>query len=393
MKFMSIYTAALCFAAMTTSVAFTSCSSEKDDPKPAEPVVDSKNLDYSASNAKSWHNYSVNVAGLLTRDAQSLYDSWDKSYEGGEAYKDIFRNHNNSTFKSAFECIEQILDGCSDIANEVGEAKIGDPYDKYTHGNTEEALYAVESWYSWHSRDDYSNNIISIRNSYLGVRNSSTMASASMAALVNTLDPDLHKEVTDAIDNAYNAILAIPQPFRNNISSQQAVAAMNACADLDDVIVKKLKPFFSAENLGTSHDADLDAIVSNYVDAVVLPTYKELVEKNTALEKAVRNFASNPSDNTFKTAADAWLAAREPWETSEAFLFGPVDALGLDPNMDSWPLDQDAIVNHLKSGNFDDLNWVDGDDDDKIEAAQNVRGFHTLEFLLFKDGKARTVKN
>ena len=77
---------------------------------------------------------------------------------------------------------------------------------------------------------------------------------------------------------------------------------------------------------------------------------------------------------------------------SEAFLFGPVDALGLDPNMDSWPLDQDAIVNHLSSGNVSDLIWGDGDDDGKVEAAQNIRGFHTLEFLLFKDGKARTVK-
>lgn len=81
------------------------------------------------------------------------------------------------------------------------------------------------------------------------------------------------------------------------------------------------------------------------------------------------------------------------WEKSEAFLFGPVDALGLDPNMDSWPLDQDAIVNHLKSGNFNDLLWGDGDDDSKVEAAQNIRGFHTLEFLLFKDGNPRKTNN
>ena len=32
------------------------------------------------------------------------------------------------------------------------------------------------------------------------------------------------------------------------------------------------------------------------------------------------------------------------------------------------------------------------DDDAKVEAARNVRGFHTLEFLIFKDGKPRTIK-
>ncbi|MBO5026683.1 MAG: peptidase M75, partial [Bacteroidaceae bacterium] len=68
------------------------------------------------------------------------------------------------------------------------------------------------------------------------------------------------------------------------------------------------------------------------------------------------------------------------------------DALGLDPNMDSWPLDQEAIKNLLNSGEFDDLNWIDGDSDDKVEAAQNLRGYHTLEFLLFKEGEPRKVQ-
>ncbi|MDE6655216.1 MAG: peptidase M75, partial [Muribaculaceae bacterium] len=131
----------------------------------------------------------------------------------------------------------------------------------------------------------------------------------------------------------------------------------------------------------------------NYVDAVVVPTYRSLKDKNATLYQAVANFKNSPSDANFATACNAWLEAREPWEKSEAFLFGPVDALGLDPNMDSWPLDQDNIVQILNSGNYDNLNWSDGDDDDKIEAVQSVRGFHTLEFLLFKDGQPRKVKN
>ena len=30
----------------------------------------------------------------------------------------------------SFICIEQLIDGCTDIATEVGETKIGDPLDK-----------------------------------------------------------------------------------------------------------------------------------------------------------------------------------------------------------------------------------------------------------------------
>ena len=110
------------------------------------------------------------------------------------------------------------------------------------------------------------------------------------------------------------------------------------------------------------------------------------------LYDAVVALANNPSNSAFETACNAWITAREPWEESEAFLFGPVDELGLDPNMDSWPLDQNAIVQILNSQKWGDLEWSEGDDDAKVESAQNVRGFHTLEFLLFKDGKPRTVK-
>ena len=147
----------------------------------------------------------------------------------------------------------------------------------------------------------------------------------------------------------------------------------------------------NAYHNGTITDAEMDSVVSGFVNKVVLPTYKDLKEKNTALCAAVQNFYNTPSDATFEAACEAWLVARMPWEQSEAFLFGPVDILGLDPNMDSWPLDQVAIVNILNSGNFDDLNWEDGDSEDEISSSQEVRGFHTLEFLLFKDGNPRTV--
>ena len=142
----------------------------------------------------------------------------------------------------------------------------------------------------------------------------------------------------------------------------------------------------------SSYDAKLDAIVDQYVDAVVLPTYKSLSEKNSALFDAVNTFKNSPSDANFEKACTAWLTAREPWEKSEGFLFGPVDSEGLDPNMDSWPLDQDMIVQILNSGNFDDMEWGEDDDEDAVTAAQNVRGFHTLEYLLFKDGEPRTIK-
>ncbi|MCH5232100.1 MAG: peptidase M75 [Muribaculaceae bacterium] len=298
-------------------------------------------------------------------------------------------------------CLSQMIEGSADIANEVGTSKIGEPYDLWIEGNKTGAVYAVESWYSWHSRDDYSNNILSIANTYAGTTTSTaninnggiewSVSNNSLAHFVESNNPTLDAEVRKAINDAWIAIQNIPQPFRNNIDSDETIDAMEACSDLEVLLTNNLQTYVMG--LTSNYDNELNAIVANYVDNVVLPTYSELVSGNSKLLDAVNTLAqalmNNPESADFAPACEAWLSARAPWEKSEAFLFGPVDALGLDPNMDSWPLDQDEIVKILNSGNFDDLDWSDSDADDEIEAAQNVRGYHTLEFLLFKNGEAR----
>lgn len=369
-------------AACTLTFGMTACSSDKNDDNNTEiDITDPNNLDYSSAYAEQWANYMVTVSGLLADDADELYNAWKNGYA------DIFKNHNSEEYKSAIDCVEQILDGCIDIASEVGSAKIGDPYNLYMSGKITEALYAVESWYSWHSRDDYRNNIYSIRNAYYGSRDGKVNAN-SLSALLAAKNAELDTKAKQKIQAAADAIYAIPQPFRNNINSKEASAAMTACAELEDFIENELKPYFTAN---INDDATLAPVIKQYVDQVVLPTYNQLAVLNDALDAAVKQFKQNPSNANFTACANAWLEARQPWEESEAFLFGPVDELGLDPNMDSWPLDQAQIAQILKSQAFNNLNWKEGESDEKVEKAQSLRGFHTLEFLIFKDGKARTV--
>lgn len=371
-------------AALTLTFSLAACSDDKNDDI---DINNANDLDYSTAYAEQWANYMVTVSGLLKDDAQTLYNEWQNGYAN------IFKTHNSEEYKSAIDCVEQIFDGCTDIASEVGSSKIGDPYSLFMSGQTTEALYAVESWYSWHSREDYRNNIYSIRNSYYGniydedKSNYDVVDANSLSAVLAKVNPELDATAKAKIKAAADAIWAIQQPFRNNINTSATVAAMDACADLGDFIENELKPAFSDID-----EATLSPVVTQYVDAVVLPTYKLLAERNAALDVAVNAFKANPSDAAFTACANAWLAARQPWESSEAFLFGPVDELGLDPNMDSWPLDQAQIAQILKSGDFSELTWKEGDSDQDIEDAQSLRGFHTLEFFIFKDGQPRKVK-
>ena len=191
---------------------------------------------YNETNATAWAQYMRNTAQLLVDDVTLLCNEWEDSYANE------FKKHNGGDFTSGLSCIEQLIDGCIDIAGEVGGAKIGEPYDLYMSGKKTEALYAVESWYSWHSRDDYTNNIYSIRNAYYGSRDGS-IHNNSLSKLVAKYDQELDQKVKQAIDRAAKNIQAIPQPFRNNINSTEAQNAMEACAELAEVLENDLKPF------------------------------------------------------------------------------------------------------------------------------------------------------
>lgn len=400
-------------AALSLCMAFSMSSCSDDDPKP--DVIDTpEDLDYTAENASAWGNYMYNVALLLDKDATDLYKYWSVDYNSKGSFLTQFKDQTGGTYNSPKACIEEMVqNGMWNIANEVGTAKIKDPYDKYTGGDKEGGIYAVESWYSWHSRDDYTNNIFSIRNTYYGRiddndvkkvnENLNAFASYkdfddegdihenSFSKLVASVDSDLDEKIKELIFNAAKAIQSIPQPFRNNIDSEESVAAMNACNELANTLKNELLPFVSNELSDSKYDKQMASVVSQFADAVVMPTYKDLETKNKALLAAVQAFKDAPSDINFQKGCEAWITAREPWEKSEAFLFGPVGVENLDPNMDSWPLDQNGILQVLKDQKWDDMEWSDGASDEAIEAAQGIRGYHTLEYLLFKDGKPRTV--
>ncbi len=385
MKKRFVYALALVMG-MFSSVAMTSCDDDDDNnsTQSADEIIAAidaaDNLEYNASNATNWKAYMQTVASLLSADASKLYDEWNNSY--ANEFKTAGAT-TNKTFTSTQAATQQIVAGCVDIANEVGAAKIGEPVDLWKKGKYEEAVYAVESWYSFHSRVDYSNNILSIKNAYYGSTDG-TIATHSLANGIKAVNADLDARVQKAIANAVDAILAIPQPFRSHLYSAEAEVAASACADLKILLDGEVMAAVAKIPV-----ADQAEINKNFVDVVVMPTYEKLKAANAQLLADAMAF----DGTSFATICADWVKAREYWETSEAFLFGPVADLGLDPNMDSWPLDRTAIANIISNGDFSGMTWTGdyNEEDENIASAQSIRGFHTLEYLIFKQGNPRSI--
>ena len=130
---------------------------------------------------------------------------------------------------------------------------------------------------------------------------------------------------------------------------------------------------------------DYTNIIAGFADNVALSTYGDLDTKAGALNAAATAYLNTPTQENLNAACEAWKATRAPWESSEAFLFGPVEYLSLDPSMDSWPLDKAQLDEILKSNYELTPEFI------KDGLGPTLRGFHTLEYLLFSDGQPRNT--
>jgi hypothetical protein len=123
-----------------------------------------------------------------------------------------------SIYKTQLEVAEEIIQGCIDIADEVGNTKIGRPHS----GSSLEDRNYIESPYSLNSIEDFQDNIRSIQNSYLGANT----GDASISDYIKSVNPSLDTEMREAITKAISTIGAIPEPFAQTASGSEAATAV-----------------------------------------------------------------------------------------------------------------------------------------------------------------------
>ena len=148
---------------------------------------------------------------------------------------------------------------------------------------------------------------------------------------------------------------------------------------------------------GTTDDlsTEMAEVLDQYVNGTVVPTYRRLADAAISLDEECKTLYDNISSGQatqqdVKDVCDAWLAARKYWEYSEAFLLGPATINGIDPHLDSWPLDKQALDKML-----DNTTIMEDMNDDYITSnsgSGGLCGFHALEYAVFADGHDKAVE-
>ncbi len=160
-------------------------------------------------------------------------------------------------------------------------------------------------------------------------------------------------------------------------------------------------------------EVDKQAVLKTYAD-IAHATYEDALLTAQALDRAVAILIAKPSEATLAAARGAWIAARVPYQQTEAYRFGNAVVDDWEGKVNAWPLDEGLIdyVDEASYGSESDENpiytanvianeklrvngeMVDAGEitksliADVLHEAEEVEanvatGYHAIEFLLW----------
>ena len=205
--------------------------------------------------------------------------------DGFQNFGKAFKNPGTGDWETALDATREIISGCQDIIGEVGDSKIGLPF-------TGEDKTYIESPYAYNSITDFYDNIVSCKNALYGSMNATApneksliyfcknAGNATLAAQAN--------EVTAKLDAALDKIKAMKAPFALYYTDVSCKVAIDALGELDDAL-GALDETLAKFAGNATVETQCKVINENYVDNVVVATYRTLADNAQKLYQSIVN--------------------------------------------------------------------------------------------------------
>jgi hypothetical protein len=204
---------------------------------------------------------------------------------GFQSFGKAFKNPGVGDWETALDATLEIISGCQDIIGEVGDSKIGLPF------TGEDATY-IESPYAYNSITDFYDNIVSCKNALYGQLGATTPNEKSLIYFCknagNTTLASQANAVENKLDAALSKIKAMKAPFALYYSDASAKVAIEALGELDDAL-GELAETLEGYAGNTTVEGQCKVINENYVDNVVLATYRTLADNAQRLYQSIVN--------------------------------------------------------------------------------------------------------
>jgi len=205
--------------------------------------------------------------------------------DGFQNFGKAFKNPGTGDWETALDATLEIISGCQDIIGEVGDSKIGLPF------TGEDATY-IESPYAYNSITDFYDNIVSCKNALYGQMGATTPNEKSLIYFCrnagNAALTAQANNVTAKLDAALAKIKAMKAPFALYYSDASSKVAIDALGELDDAL-GEMAETLSAYAGNATVEAQCQVINENYVDNVVVATYRTLANNAQKLYQSIVN--------------------------------------------------------------------------------------------------------
>ncbi|WAL59572.1 imelysin family protein [Thermocoleostomius sinensis] len=155
--------------------------------------------------------------------AKALLQSWVTGIDGNPPYRQVLAtagDSSNPAYLTANAAVEEIVQGMLGCLDEVANEKIGEPLE------TKDTV-TLESRFSQTTLNDLHNNLLSVRNAYLGSISASDTG-YSLSAWVAEQNPALDDQIKRELEAAIDAVAAIPGPVETNLEEADTIAQMEA---------------------------------------------------------------------------------------------------------------------------------------------------------------------
>ncbi len=203
--------------------------------------------------------------------------------EGFQNFGKAFKNPGTGDWATALDATLEIISGCQDIIGEVGESKIGLPY-------TGEDKAYIESPYAYNSIIDFYDNIVSCKNALYGQMDAKTPNEKSLIYFCknagNAKLAEQANNVVSKLDAALAKIKAMKAPFALYFSDASSKTAIEGLGELNDALDELANTLKSYDGNATV-EAQCKVINENYVDNVVLATYRILADNAKKLYDSI----------------------------------------------------------------------------------------------------------
>jgi len=171
----------------------------------------------------------------LSENVRDLADNLVSSWNSGYTTSFNTAGSGSTQYPTQRSAYEELVNAMTDICDEVANSKIEEPY-------VQQNPALEESPFSFNSITDFTNNIRSVQNIYLGKFNTD---GKGLEDFVRTYNLSLDATIKLKMNNAIAALSNITVPFGQAITQQQVQVtnAQTAVNELRDVLENQLKPF------------------------------------------------------------------------------------------------------------------------------------------------------